>query len=49
MYEYLLTKYNDGMRYITHFVSAREMYHCVKALEQADEEKIRRIENFDYS
>ncbi|NIM19911.1 MAG: hypothetical protein GTO51_06655 [Candidatus Latescibacteria bacterium] len=49
MYDYLLSKYNDGKQYLTHFVSARELYLCVKALESADNDWIARIENFDYS
>jgi hypothetical protein len=32
-YEYLLGKYNDGVQWKTHFVSAREMYNIAKAAE----------------
>jgi hypothetical protein len=33
-YEHLLSKYNDGVAWKTHFVSAREMYNIAKAAEQ---------------
>ena len=33
MYTYLETKYNDGKKYILHYVSAREMYNIIKAAE----------------
>ncbi|MBP7507586.1 MAG: hypothetical protein KA807_07190 [Prolixibacteraceae bacterium] len=34
MYQCLLNEYNDKKKYFLHFVSAREMYNTVKALEQ---------------
>src|SRR5262249_14504002 len=33
MYDYLATRYNDGSRYVLHYVSAREMYNIIKAAE----------------
>ncbi len=33
MHDYLESKYNDGSRYILHYVSAREMYNIAKAAE----------------
>jgi hypothetical protein len=33
MFTYLETKYNDGKKYILHYVNAREMYDIIKALE----------------
>ena len=48
MYEYLLSRYNDGRRYVLHFSTPWEMYRCVKALERGDEEAVRRIESFEY-
>lgn len=48
MYADLLARYNDGARYVLHFVTAWQMYGCVRALEAADEAAIRRIEEFDY-
>lgn len=33
MYKYISTKYNDGERYLLHFVTAREMYNIIKAAE----------------
>jgi hypothetical protein len=32
-YEYLESRYNDGVRWKLHYVSAREMYNIVKAAE----------------
>jgi hypothetical protein len=48
LYDHLLKRYNDGREYVMHFVTAREMYECVKAVEKGDAEGIKRIENFDY-
>jgi len=48
LYERLLEKFNDGEQYILHFVTARELYLCVKALESGDKQWIGRIEGFDY-
>jgi hypothetical protein len=48
MYDDLLRRYNDGERYILHFVSAWQMYRCVKVLESADAGAIRRVEDFTY-
>ena len=33
MFEYLEKRYNDGEKYILHYVSAREMYNIIKAVE----------------
>jgi len=33
MYEYLESKFNDEKNYVLHFVTAREMYNIVKAVE----------------
>jgi hypothetical protein len=49
MYKDLLERYNDGRRYVLHFVTSWQMYGCVRALENADEETIRRIEDFQYT
>jgi len=48
MYEYLLTRYNDGDRYILHFSTPWEMYRCVKVLERGDEKAIKDIESFQF-
>lgn len=34
MFSYLETKYNDGSNYILHYVTAREMYNIIKAVEE---------------
>lgn len=49
LYEKLLGSYNDGERYILHFMTARELYLCVKSLESGDRRWMSRIEGFDYS
>jgi hypothetical protein len=49
MYKDLLERYNDGHRYVLHFVTAWQMYRCVRALEDGDEETIRRVEDFQYA
>lgn len=48
MHEYLLSRYNDGERYVLHYVTAWEMFQCVRALEMNDSEAIGRIEAFEY-
>jgi hypothetical protein len=48
LYSHLLSRYNDGRRFILHFVTAREMYSCVKALESGDAERIGAVERFSY-
>lgn len=48
MYEDLLRRYNDGERYVVHFVNAWQMYKCVRVLESADADAINRLENFSY-
>jgi hypothetical protein len=48
MYRQLLDRYNDGSRFVLHFVTSRELFLCVRALEQADSDAIARIEAFDY-
>ena len=37
MYTYLESKYNDGEKYILHYVTAREAYNIVKAAEAGEE------------
>jgi hypothetical protein len=49
LHRHLLGTYNNGKTHIVHYVTAWELYCCVKALESGDEDWIRRIENFDYS
>lgn len=36
MFSYLEKKYNDGKNYILHYVTAREMYNIVKAIEEVE-------------
>lgn len=48
MHEYLLSRFNDGERYVLHYVTAWELYQCIQALETGDTERMRRIESFDY-
>lgn len=48
LYEYLVSRYNDGRRFVLHFSTPWEMYRCVKALERGDGEAIRQIESFEY-
>ena len=38
MFSYLETKYNDGIKYFLHYVSAREMYNIIKAAEDGQNE-----------
>lgn len=47
-HDYLLTHYNDGVRYVLHYVTAWELFQCVRAVETGDTERMRRIESFDY-
>jgi hypothetical protein len=47
-HRYMLSRYNDGSRYLLHYVTAWEMYNCIKVLERRDQEWINRIEDFDY-
>lgn len=49
LYRHLLDRYNDGVRSVLHFVTARELYNCIKALEAGDRDAMRRVENFDYT
>jgi hypothetical protein len=49
LFQHLLSRYNDGERSVVHFVTPREVYRCIRALESADERWIRQIESFDYS
>jgi hypothetical protein len=37
MFEYLEKRYNDGEKYVLHYVSAREMYNIIKAAENGEE------------
>ncbi len=48
MYADLLRHYNDGERYVLHFVTAWQMARRVNVLERGDLDDIRRVENFDY-
>jgi len=48
MYRYLLQNYNDGARYVMHFVTAWEMFCCVDALARANQAAIASYENFRY-
>ena len=47
IFNYLETKYNDGQTYILHYVTARELYNIIKAVE-ADEEGDNPEEYRDY-
>lgn len=49
MYEYLLDRYNDGQRYVLHFVTPWEVYRSIKVLESGDMQAVRQIENFEYA
>ena len=48
LHERLLSAFNDGNRYVLHYVTARESYDCIKALEEGDSGRIQRMENFEY-
>lgn len=37
IYKYIETKYNDGEDYLLHYVSARELYNIIKAIEDGKE------------
>jgi hypothetical protein len=49
LYSHLLAQYNDGRRYVLHFVRPREVYYCVRALESANAAWITNIESFEYA
>jgi hypothetical protein len=36
MYEHLARRYNDGVQYVLHYVSAREVYNIIKAAESGE-------------
>lgn len=38
IFSYLETKYNDGINYILHYVTARELYNIIKAAEAGESE-----------
>lgn len=48
LYRHLLDSYDDGVNHVLHFVTARELYGCVKALEGGDRAAMQQIESFDY-
>jgi len=48
MYADLLDRYNDGERYILHFVTAWQMYRCIDVLERGDLAAVKQIESFDF-
>lgn len=48
MYADLLKRYDDGHRYILHFVTAWQMAGCVNVLERGNLDEISRVEDFDY-
>ncbi len=48
LYRHLREVCGDGEKHVLHFVTARELYHCIKALEAGDREQIAKIEAFDY-
>jgi hypothetical protein len=37
MHRYLESRYNDGKRYVLHYVTAREAYNIVKAAEAGEQ------------
>ena len=37
IFDYLETKYNDGTNYILHYVTARELYNIIKAVEAGEQ------------
>lgn len=48
IFSYLENNYNDGSRYILHYVTAREMYNVIKALENGEEAKmIEQLRNYE--
>ena len=48
LYRHLLERYNND-RHVVHFVTARELFVCIRTLEKADREAMARIESFDYT
>ena len=36
MYDYLEAQYNDGKKYVLHYVTARETYNIIKAAEAGE-------------
>jgi hypothetical protein len=36
IFNYLETKYNDGKNYVLHYVTARELYNIIKAVEAGE-------------
>jgi hypothetical protein len=46
MYNYLETKYNDGKNYRLHYVTTREMYNIIKAIEAGKKENYSAYRNF---
>ncbi|MCG7853754.1 MAG: hypothetical protein MIO92_14640 [Methanosarcinaceae archaeon] len=50
IFNYLETKYNDGKHYILHYVTARELYNIIKAIEagEASEKSVSPNEYRDY-
>lgn len=46
MYSYLGRKYNDGERYVLHYVTAREMYNIIKSVEAREESEPNRCRNY---
>jgi hypothetical protein len=49
LYRDLLARYNDGERFVVHFSTPWEMVGAIRALESADEAKIRAIERFEHN
>lgn len=48
IFNYLETNYSDGSRYILHYMTAREMYNVIKALEAGQEaERIEEFRNYE--
>ncbi len=48
MHDHLLGNYNDGKQYVIHYVTAWELYKCIKLLENGDRRGMSLVENFDY-
>jgi len=46
LFDYLTQYYNDGEKYILHFVTAREMYNIVKAAENGEEDDPNLFRNY---
>lgn len=49
LYEYLLSRYNDGQDYVLHFSTPWEMYRCVEVLEEGNQAAIEQIEAFNFA